>query len=162
VSNGQQRLKLHVETGETRIDIEGDPDTVSREFLRQLAEVYPALELAKRLTYAPDIAKLSESLVGILEFASEGILLNRRDLSAEQAILVCLLGGFVGYRIGRRDADYMSASTLSKASGKAVKTISNQLALMVDEGLVEKLGKGDHRITSHGIKKAEAVAGGLR
>ena len=162
MSKGQQRIKLHIETGQTVIDIEGDPDTVSREFLRQMAEVYPALELAKRLTYSPDIAKLSEILVGILEFASDGILLNRRDLSAEQAILICLLGEFVGHRIGRREVDSMSAATLAKASGKALKTISNQLALMVDEGLVEKLGKGEYRITSHGIKKAEAVTGGLR
>jgi len=156
------KLKLHLEIGETKVDLEGDPDTVTRELLTQLAKVYPALEMARKLTFAPDLARLSEALVGIVELTPEGVLLNRRELSAEQAILICLLGGYVGYRLGRRDSDSMSASVLSKVSGKALKTISNQIALMVDEGLVEKAGKGKYHITSLGIKRAEAIAGGLR
>ena len=125
-------------------------------------KVYPALEMARKLTFAPDLTRLSEALVGIVELTPEGVLLNRRELSAEQAILICLLGGYVGYRLGRWESDSMSASVLSKVSGKALKTISNQIALMVDEGLVERVGRSEYRITSLGIKRAEAIAGGLR
>jgi len=156
------RLKLHLELGDTKVDLEGDPDTVTRELLTQLAKVYPALEMARKLTFAPDLAKLSEALTDIVEFAPEGIVFNRRELSAEQVILICLLSGYVGYRLGKMESDSISRSLLSKVSGKALKTIANQIALMVDEGLVEKVGKAEYRITSLGIKRAEAVAGGLR
>jgi hypothetical protein len=157
-----QKLKAHLEIGEMKVDLEGDPDTVTKELLTQLTQIYPALEIAKKLIFAPDIIKLSEVITGILEFAPEGIILNKRELSAEQAILVCLLGCYIGSRFGREKSDSMSALRLSKVSGKALKTISNQIALMVDEGLVEKIGKGEHRITSLGIKRAEAIAGGLK
>jgi len=156
------KLKLHLEIGETKVDLEGDPDTVTRGLLTQLAQVYPTLEMARRLTFVPDLAKLTEALTGIIEFTPEGVLLNRRELSAEQAILICLLGGYVGYRLGKGASDCMSASVLSKVSGKALKTISNQIALMVDEGLVERVGRSEYRIISLGIKRAEAIAGGLR
>jgi len=160
--NESPKLKLHLEIGDTKVDLEGDPDTVIRGLLTQLAQVYPALELARKLTFFPDLAKLSEILTGIIEFAPEGILLNRRELSAEQVILICLLGGYIGHKLGRVESDSMSTSVLSKVSGKALKTISNQIALMVDEGLVERVGRSEYRITSLGIKRAEAIAGGLK
>lgn len=155
------KLKLHFELNDTKVDLEGDPDIVIRELLYQLSKVYPTLEMVKKLTFTPDLVKLAEVLTGIVEFVPEGILLNNRELSAEQAILVCLLGGYVGYRVGRLEDNFMPASSLSKITGKALKTISNQIALMVDEGLVEKVGKGEYSITSLGIKKAEVIAGGL-
>ena len=158
----KQKLKLHFEIDDLKVDLEGDSETVSREFLTQLADVYPSFSLARRLSFNPDLVKLSEGLVGLVEFVPEGIILNRRDLSAEQAILICLLGAYIAYKLDRREADSMSASTLSKITGKALKTISNQITLMVDETLVEKVGKGEYRITTLGIKRADGIAGGLR
>jgi hypothetical protein len=156
------KLKLHFELDSMKVDLEGDPETVSREFLTHLSSILPSFDLARKLSFNPDLVKLSEGLVGLVEFVPEGIILNRRDLSAEQAILVCLLGASISYKIGKRDVDSMSASTLSKITGKALKTISNQVTLMVEETLVEKVGKGEYHITTLGIKKAEAIAGGLK
>ena len=158
----KQKLKLHFEIDDLRVDLEGDSETVSREFLTQLATVLPSFSLARKLSFNPDLVELSEGLVGLVEFVPEGIILNRRDLSAEQAILICLLGAYIACRLDRREADSMSASTLSKITGKALKTISNQITLMVDETLVEKVGKGEYRITTLGIKRADGIAGGLR
>ena len=160
--SGTPKMRLHFEFGEAKVDLEGDPDQVTRLFLDQLTNVYPALEIARKLMFTPDLAKLAEALIGVVEFAPGGLILNRRELSAEQVILTCLLASYVGHRLGKRESDSMSASELSKASGKALKTISNQVALMVDEGLVEKAGKSEYRITSLGIKRAEETAGGPR
>ncbi|MCJ7759651.1 hypothetical protein MUP59_00710 [Candidatus Bathyarchaeota archaeon] len=156
------KLKLHFELDNLKVDLEGDPETVSREFLTQLADIYPSFNIARKLSFNPDLMKISEGLVGLVEFVPEGIILNRRDLSAEQAILICLLGVHISYEMGRWAADSMSAAALSKITGKALKTISNQVALMVEETLVEKIGKGEYRITTLGIKRADAIAGGLK
>ena len=156
------KLKLHFELDSLKVDLEGDPETVSREFLTQLSAILPSFEVARKLSFNPDLVKLSEGLVGLVEFVPGGIILNRRDLSAEQAILICLLGVYIAYKMDRRDADSMSATALSKITGKALKTISNQVTLMVEEALVEKVGKGEYRIAPLGIKRADSIAGGLK
>jgi len=58
--------------------------------------------------------------------------------------------------------DSLSAAGLAKATGKALKTVANQVAWMVDEGLIERVGRGEYRITSRGIKRAEEIAVNLK
>jgi len=152
-----QRLKLHLEVGDVKIDLEGEPDEVIRGLFIQLAKVFPALELARKLSFSPDLVELSESLIEVAEFAPEGLLLNAKELPADEAIVVTLLGMYVGYRLGKVQSESLQALGLAKATGKALKTVSNQLAWMVDEGLVERVGRGEYRITSLGIKHAQSV-----
>ncbi|MEM3041462.1 MAG: hypothetical protein QXG97_05510, partial [Nitrososphaerota archaeon] len=53
--------------------------------------------------------------------------------------------------------DSLTALGLAKVTGKALKTVSNQVAWMVDDGLVERVGRGEYRITSLGIKRAQEI-----
>ena len=155
--NSLLNLKVHVEFGDSKADFEGNPDDVTKAFLAFLSGTYPAFELAKRLTFTPDIAKLAENLVGIIEFSPEGLLVTFQDLPAEEAILLSLIGAYLGYKFGKIGSDALSAVGLSKTTGKALKTVSNQLAWMVDDGLVERIGRGEYRITSAGIKRSEKI-----
>jgi hypothetical protein len=156
------RLRLHFECGGFSGDIEGEVDDVVRALLLQLAKVFPSLELASKLSFNPDLVELSSSLVGVVEFAPDGLILNAKDLPADEAIVVSLLGMYVGFRLGRVQSDSLPATGLARATGKALKTVSNQLAWMVDEGLVERVGRGEYRVASLGIKRAQAVAAELR
>jgi len=156
------KLKIHVEFGELREDFEGNPDEVVRAFLTSLSKVYPSLELAKKLTFQPDLAKLAESLVGLVEFAPEGLLVQAGEAPADEAIIISLVGGYVGYRLGKTGDDTSTADGLAKTTGKALKTVSNQLAWIVDDGLVERVERGKYRITSLGIKRFEQIAERLR
>jgi len=160
--SSQSNLKVHVEFGDAKADFEGNPDEVSKAFLTFLNKIYPAFELAQRLTFNPDLAKLTEGLVGILEFAPEGAFLVFTELPAEEAIILSLIGVYIGNRLGRITNDAVSANGLSKMTGKALKTMSNQLAWMVDDGLVERVGRGEYRITSIGIKRSERILQELR
>ena len=76
----------------------------------------------------------------------------------EEAIIISLVGSYVGYRLGKADRDNDSANGLAKTTGKALKTISNQLAWMIDDGLVERVDRGRYRITSLGITHFEQIA----
>ena len=155
--DNQPSLKVHVEFGDAKADFEGNPDDVAKAFLTFLNKIHPTFELAQRLTFNPDLAKLSEGLVGILKFTPEGAILVFTELPADEAIILSLVGVYVGSRLGRVTNDAMSANGLSKMTGKALKTISNQLAWMVDYGLVERVGRGEYRITSIGIMRSEKI-----
>lgn len=152
------KLRIHVEFDGLREDYEGSPDEVIRAFLTSLSKVYPTLELARKLVFQPDLSKLAESLVGLVEFAPEGLLVLASETPADEAILISLVGSYVGYRLGKIKDDTGSADELAKTTGKALKTISNQLAWMVDDGLVERIGRGKYRITSLGIKRFDQIA----
>jgi predicted transcriptional regulator len=51
----------------------------------------------------------------------------------------------------------LSTNELAKVTGKAMKTMFNQLAWMVNDGIVERVERGEYRLTSRGIKKTEEV-----
>lgn len=155
--NDPSNLKLHIEFGDAKADFEGNPDDVAKAFLTFLNKIYPTFELAQRLTFNPDLAKLAEGLVGILKFTPEGVILVSTELPADEAIILSLVGVYVGSRLGKIENDAMAANGLSKMTGKALKTISNQVAWMVDDGLVERVGRGEYRITSIGIMRSEKI-----
>jgi hypothetical protein len=156
------KLKLHFEVGDIKGDLEGETDDVVRALLVQLAKVFPSLELAKKLSFSPDLVELSNNLVRVVEFAPDGLLLIAKELPADEAIVVTLLGMYVGYRLGKVQSESLPALGLSKATGKALKTVSNQIAWMVDEGLVERVGRGEYRIASLGIKRGQNITAELK
>jgi len=160
--SNSEKLKVHVEFGELIENFEGTPDEVVRAFLISLSRIYPGLELASKLVFQPDLASLSISLEGLIKFAPEGLLLLATEAPAEEAILISLVGDYIGYRLGKIDFDTDSTNGLVKTTGKALKTISNQLAWMIDDSLVERVDRGRYRITSLGITRFEQIAERLR
>lgn len=155
-------LKVTVETDAMTTTFTGDPDEVAAAFLQFLATVYPAFTLARRLTFAPDVAHLAERLQGVIEYAPEGLLLTAADHPAEDAILVALTGTYVGSRLGRLPEASLTANDLAQATGKALKTMFNQLAWMVDDGLVHRVERGRYEIASRGLKRFEAIVDDAR
>lgn len=137
----RNKLKIHIEFGELKEDFEGDPDEVVRAFFTSLSHVYPSLELAKKLVFQPDLSQLADSLAGLVKFSPEGLLVLAREASAEETIIISLVGSYIGYRLGKIDNDTDSVNGLAKTTRKALKTISNQLAWMIDDGLVERIGR---------------------
>lgn len=156
------KLRLHVEFNGLKEDYEGSPDEVVKALLTSLSKVYPSLELARKLVFQPDLAMLAENLVGLVEFAPEGLLVLAGEAPADETILVSLVGSYVGFRLGKIGDETSSADELAKTTGKALKTISNQLAWMVDDGLVERVGRGKYWVTSLGIKRFGQIADKLR
>jgi hypothetical protein len=148
-------LKIHIEYGEIQEDIEGPLDEVVRALFITLSRVYPSLEVAQQLIYQPDLMRLAESLVGLIQYTPEGMLMLVKRISSEDAIIISLVGTYVGYKLGKTEDRTNSARDLAKITRKALKTISNQLARMVDDGIVERVGRGEYQITSLGIKRFE-------
>ena len=67
-------LKVHVEFDGQFADFEGEADEVTKAFVKFINNTYPAFRVAQRLIFKPDLIKLAESLVDIIEIAPEGLM----------------------------------------------------------------------------------------
>ena len=151
------RVRVKVEYGELQAHFEGTVEDVTHAFLNFLKTVHPAFPLAAKLMYKPDLVELGSLLEGIVEYSSEGLILVRTDFTADEAILTVLLGVYVGSRIGAITENTISVNAIANISRKASKTILNQIKSMIDDGYVNRVGKGEYQIKNLGIKKMEAI-----
>jgi hypothetical protein len=154
--SGQNKLRVHLEFGEVKADFEGDVNQVFESIVRFLTEVCPGLEVLRSIVYAPDLAKLATKLVGHVEITAEGpILVSRSELSAREAACIVLLGAHVGNKLGKLTKESLSSSDLARITGKARKTISNEVPGLVADGLVDRTEEGEFKLTILGIRKTE-------
>ncbi len=153
-----ERVKIQAQVGEEKFEFEGSVDDALRALLSFLQKVYPALEVARKLTLTIDLEELLRSLEGILAFTPEGpVILTSKDrlekeLSIRELILLHLVKAYVGYRLGRLDRDSLSVDELLKATGGKVGAVAGRLSEMVSENFIERLGRAEYRVTTYGVK----------
>ncbi len=157
----QPRVKVQIEWGDMRHTVEGDLESVMREIIQFAAKVLPNYTLASKLTFAPDYASIVDDISEKVKLTPEGeaILLNQ-DMSAENSISLVLLASKVANALGTRPTAEMSPDMISRATGKAVKTVRNTLAILAKNGLVERTDAGDYKLTIQGIQKSQENARG--
>jgi len=154
----QKKLRVHIEFGEAKADFEGDVNQVFESVVRFLTQIYPNLETIQKIVYAPDLIKLAEKLAGIIEITSDGpLLVSALDLPARNAVCLALLGSYVGNKLGKISKGTLSSNELAKMTGKARKTISNEMPRLCSDGLVERTTEGEYQMTVLGIRKTEDI-----
>ncbi len=154
--SNEGKLRVHLEFGDAKLDMEGDADEVFKALTRFITKIYPDLEVVRNITYTPDLIELSEELSGIVELTPEGpILVSGKQLSARNRICLALVGAEVGNRLGKLAKGTLSSKELSRATGKAIKTVMNEMPRLVAKGLVKRTSKGEYMITTLGIKSTE-------
>ncbi|WP_309492524.1 hypothetical protein [Candidatus Hecatella orcuttiae] len=150
-------LKVHVELGEAKLDLEGSPEEVIKAFLQLVGRVYPAYRLVEGLTLTVDLEGLMKNLEGILAFTAEGpVILIPKDrlgrLSIRELIALHLTKAYVGNQVGRLERVSLSVDELLQAIGGRIGAMAGRLSEMVDEGLVVRIGRGEYKITTYGLK----------
>ncbi|MEM2272750.1 MAG: hypothetical protein QXX56_00865 [Candidatus Bathyarchaeia archaeon] len=156
--SGRDSIRVHLETGDLKVDFEGDSKQVFESLLRFISQVYPNIEILRKVTYTPDLVNIMNEILGLVEISSEGPIINPNlDLSTRNAICLALLGAYIGNRIGKLNKDTLSVSDLSRLTGKARKTVTNELPKLIENGLVERVCEGEYRITELGIRRTEDV-----
>ena len=154
--SGQDNLRIHLEFGEVKVDFEGDVNQVAESIVRFLTEVYPNLEILRKLVYNPDVTNLAAKLVGRVEITAEGpILVSGSELSTRDAACIALLGAYVGNKLAKLPKESLSSGDLAKITGKARKTISNEVPKLVADGLTERTSEGEYKLTILGVRKTE-------
>jgi DNA-binding transcriptional ArsR family regulator len=153
------QIKVQVELNGLRHVVEGDSDQVIREVIQFISRVCPPFDIASRLVWSPDYAKMLETISKLAKISSSGeIIITELVPSADQAIGLVLLCTHVANKFGKRMNDEMSVEEISSAAGKAVKTVRNTLVEMVKAGLVERTGRGTYKISTNGLIEVQEAA----
>ena len=74
-------------------------------------------------------------------------------LSIRELIALHLVRVYVGQTLGKYGKDSMSVDELLTTIGGRIGAMAGRLSEMVDEGLVARIGRGEYKITTFGIKQ---------
>jgi len=150
------KLRVHIELGEAKADFEGDVNEVFELTMKFLTQIYPNLEILRRIVYTPDVIELAKKAEGLIEITSDGVILSSDlDVPARDAVCLALLGAYLGKSLGKLPKDALSTRRLARIIGKARKTVSNEVPRLISDGLIERTPEGEYRLTTMGIRKTE-------
>lgn len=145
-------IEVSVKIGSIEATFKGEPDTVLKAFFEWLFKVYPSYEAASKIVFEPNLDSLIRECSELLLITDNGIIIKKSDLAAEDAIILSLVGAYLGFRLGKLGKETMTPSELAKTTGKALKTIYNTLASMFKQGKISKLN-GEYGLTKDQIAR---------
>jgi len=148
------KLELLVKYKGMEIKFSGSPDEVLRSFLDFFNKVLPGYSLVSNLTLSTDLEQLLRDLEGVVAITPEGIIVTvpKEDIVEREALLLHLVRVFIGYKLSNYDKDSISISELLTVSGGKPSSVAARLSEMVNLNWVERVGRGQYRITTYGIK----------
>ncbi|HIE15000.1 TPA: hypothetical protein EYP70_06980 [Candidatus Bathyarchaeota archaeon] len=151
-----EELQLSVKYKDMEVKFSGSPEDVLRSFFRFMSKVLPAFDLASNLTLTVDLEQLLKSVSGIIALTPEGpvITLPREKLGGERnAIILHLLKAYIGFQTGKLEQDSLSTAEILSLTGGKAGTVAARLSELTSLGWVERIGRGEYRITTLGINR---------
>ncbi len=150
----EEKLEASVKYGQLESHFTGTVDEVIRGVIKFISEVCPAYDLASRLVVTVDIEKLIEDMEGVIAITDEGLIstIPSGILSDKEAIRLQLIKAYLGYRLAKRDKETMSLGDLITETQGKPGAVAGRLSEMVGENLVKRVGRGEYKITTLGIK----------
>jgi len=139
------------------IKLSGTPNEVTKAFLDFMSKMLPSYEIATRLVMSVDLDELLRDLEGIVALTSEGIIVTtpKESMGERETILLYLLKTNVGYQLGRLEEDSLSLADIITQTGGKASTTAARLSELVSQGWVERVGRGQYRITTFGVKSVQ-------
>jgi hypothetical protein len=120
---------------------------------RFFGEFLPSFEVAKKLVLSVDLQALAKDCEGLIGFSPEGanLLVSKSRLTDNETLLLWLLAGYLGSKLGLVEGDAVSKEELQAKLGKSGKITSTRLGELAKNGLVEKTGDDKFRVTTLGV-----------
>jgi len=136
------------------VKFSGDINEVVRFFLEFLNKMLPTYELVSRLTLTTDLEKLVKGIEDIIAITPEGliVIIPQELLGEREVILLHLVKTYIGYQLGKLDLDIMSISDIITITRRKPSSSAARLSELVQMNWVERVGRGEYRITTYGIK----------
>ncbi len=150
------KLKVTIKYGSIESTCEGPADEVLKFVFRFIKDVYPNYAIVSGLTLTVDLENLLKGLRDVITFLPKGqpvILKPIKDLTDSDLILTYLVAAYAGNQIGLAEKGYLSMANLLDRTGKPAGTVAGRLSELVGRLCVERVGRGEYRITPYGIKE---------
>ncbi len=153
MSGGEEKIEVSVKFGDMEVKLFGTASEVVRSFLQFMGKVMPSYELVYRLTLTVDLERLLKDLEGVMAITPEGMILTkpREAIGEREAIMLHLIKGYVGYQLGKVNRDSLSISDILSLTGGKPSSTAARLSELVDLGWVDRVGRGEYRITTYGV-----------
>jgi hypothetical protein len=155
--SGSRQVTVHVRFGDVEQTFTGSVEDVWLSLNRFFGEFLPSFEVAKRLVLSVDLQGLVKACEGLIAFSKEGanLLVSKDRLTDNEALVLWLLAGYVGYSLGLVGSDVMSKEELQVKLGKSGKIASTRLSELVKSDMVVKTADEKYRITTFGIMQMQ-------
>jgi len=151
--SGSRQVTVHVKFGDVEQTFTGSVEDVWLSFNRFFGEFVPSFEAARRLVLSVDLQGLVKACEGLIGFSREGanLLVSKDRLTDNEALLLWLLAGYVGFGLGLVGSDGVSKEELQVKLGKSGKIASTRLGELVKSDMVAKAADDKYRITTFGV-----------
>jgi len=116
-------------------------------------EFLPSFEIASKLMLSVDLQQLAEDCEGLIAFSQEGanLLVPKSKLTDNETLLLWLLAGYLGHKLGLIESDAISKEELQAKLGKSGKITSTRLGELVKSDLIGKTADEKFRVTTFGV-----------
>lgn len=148
------KVELHLRYKDHNLDIAGEPDDVVKEILLFFSKIFPQLQLLSKLTLSIDTQQLLQACVDILAITPEGIVVkaNTSNLKDQERILLHLTKAKLASMTGSRSKETMMTEEIASSINGKGGTVAGRLSELVSQGLTERVGKGEYRVTTLGLE----------
>jgi hypothetical protein len=150
---GEDRITVHVKYGDVEETFSGRVDDVWVSVNRFFSEFIPTFEVSKKLVLTVDLQDLVKACERIVAFAEEGphLLVSRSKLTDNETLVLLLLAGYIGCKLGLVESDVISKEELQARLGKSSKIVSTRLGELVKREIAVKTKDGKYRISTFGV-----------
>ncbi len=151
----QTQVEVTIRYRDLEKTIKGSPDDVFRGVFQFLSETIPAFDIVSRVTLTVNFADFLKEAAGVFAVTPEGVvvLTPPEALTDRELVLLYLVRAKVAFETGRSDKETLLASDLISFTGKGSGTMAGRLSELSGEGLVERIGKGEYRVTTFGLHR---------
>lgn len=154
---GEDRITVQIKYGDVEETFSGRVDDVWVCVNRFFSEFIPTFEISKKMILTVDLQNLVQACEGIVAFAEEGshLLVSRSRLTDNETLVLLLLAGYVGCRLGLVESDVVSKEELQAGLGKSSKIVSTRLGELVKGEIAVKTKDGKYKISTFGVVQME-------
>jgi len=151
----QTQVEVTIRYRDVEKTIRGSPDDVFRGVFQFLCETIPAFDVVSRITLTVNFADFLKEAAGVFAVTPEGVvvLTPPETLTDRELVLLYLVRAKVAFETGRSEKETLLASDLISFTGKGSGTVAGRLSELSGEGLVERTGKGEYRVTTFGLHR---------
>lgn len=151
----REQVEVTIRYRDVEKTLKGSPDQVFRGVFQFLSDTIPALDVVTKITLSVDFADFLKDAAGVFAVTPEGVvvLTPPEALTDRELVLLYLVRAKVGFETGRSEKETLLASDLISFTGKGSGTIAGRLSELSGEGLVERTGKGEYRVTTFGLHR---------
>jgi hypothetical protein len=148
-----EKVAVHIKYKDVEKTFSAAPEEAWLLLSKFFSEFLPSFEIAHRLLLSVDLQKLAEDCDGLIAFSQEGanLLVPKSRLTDNETLLLWLLAGYLGHKLGVLESDELSKEELQAKLGKSGKITSTRLGELVKGDVVAKTAEERFRITTFGV-----------